>query len=623
MSRKDLTQKKSPALRRESIHKLLAELNQDITSLEIASLLRKITENVRDILKVDVCDISIVERETWKTMAISGIDPGSVAPSRPKTIHGRLEWIIDNRKPLIIPDGNRETNLLPGPTVRALECRGYLGVPMLSRSGKVAGVIRALTYQPRDFTQRQVNLIQQFANGAAIALDNARLLQEMTAKNKEIESVNFRLGQLLAEQNALREIFTGINLLDLDALLRQLAEHAAKLLSADHIVVRLLNKQGALETVALVGEGAESLRDQVLISGTRRSTWVIENRRPLAIRDISQDKIFGPGHLMRAMGVKGYLCFPLISRDRKPIGTLQVTTLTEREFQQDEIILAQQFASVAAIAIENARLYEEVQQKSQELEDAFKAKTAFLNTMAHELRTPLNVMVGTQQLILDGVYGEVSEEAKKGLKVIGRQAFTMVQLINEILDLARVEAGGVSSDVDNFPIEEILIDLQSDFAPLVKEKGLNLEMKVDNPPLRLNTNKQKMKEILQNLLLNAVKYTDRGEIKVRACALFGAPESGDKGGRLCITIEDTGIGISETDLPYIFDPFYMVQGVDRRKYPSTGLGLTIVKRLVELLHGDVRVESKLGKGSTFSVLLPVLLPTESRGGTSKSSSPTG
>jgi len=336
---------------------------------------------------------------------------------------------------------------------------------MLSRSGKVAGVIRALTYQPRDFTQRQVNLIQQFANGAAIALDNARLLQEMTAKNTEIESVNFRLGQLLAEQNALREIFTGINLLDLDALLRQLAEHAAKLLSADHIVVRLLNKQGALETVALVGEGAESLRDQVLISGTRRSTWVIENRRPLAIRDISQDKIFGPGHLMRAMGVKGYLCFPLISRDRKPIGTLQVTTLTEREFQQDEIILAQQFASVAAIAIENARLYEEVQQKSQELEDAFKAKTAFLNTMAHELRTPLNVMVGTQQLILDGVYGEVSEEAKKGLKVIGRQAFTMVQLINEILDLARVEAGRLALHLARIGVPPALTQVLDGFRP--------------------------------------------------------------------------------------------------------------------------------------------------------------
>ncbi|MEK7229408.1 MAG: GAF domain-containing protein, partial [Candidatus Binatota bacterium] len=414
--------------RREEIQKLLKELSQDITSLAIDSLLKKLTEKVREVFKVDICEVRVLKGDKWSLMGISGGDPNLVPFSVDVTVYGRLEWIIENRRPLMIADSSQEGSLPPGETVKALGVRGYLGVPLFSRGGEVIGVLRALTYQPREFAQEEVDLIQQLANGAAIAVENSRLLSELTAKSQEFESANRRLDRLLREQSSLREIFTQINLLDLDTLLHQLTERAVTLLPVDHAQVRLVDTSGILQTMTLAGAGSERFRTQVARSGTSRSSWVMENRRPMAIKDISQEKIYGPGRLMREMGVKGYICVPLIARSQKSIGVLQATSLKEREFTQEEIALAQQLAAGAAVAIENARLFEEVQKKSQELEEAYKTKSAFLNTMAHELRTPLNVLIATMQLFRDGFYGALSEKHITGFEPMERNARNLLDL---------------------------------------------------------------------------------------------------------------------------------------------------------------------------------------------------
>jgi len=329
----------------------------------------------------------------------------------------------------------------------------------------------------------------------------------------------------------------------------------------------------------------------------------------MATKDISQDKIYGPGRLMREIGVKGFLSVPLITRDQKSIGVLLATSLKAKEFSPEEIALAQQLAAGATIAIENARLFEEVQKKSQELEEAYKTKSSFLNTMAHELRTPLNVLIATMQLFRDGFYGALSEKHITGFEPMERNARNLLDLISGILELARLEAKRVPLQIEEFLFKEIIDEFESSFMPLVREKGLELRFRLDDPMIKLKTDKSKIKAIIQNLLGNAVKYTDSGEIEVRVSAFLDGQASGSQGKSLSILVRDTGIGIKESDLPHIFQAFYLAEGVSRRKYPGSGLGLSIVERLLEMLGGNIQAQSEWGKGSTFTVTLPLIHPS--------------
>lgn len=415
------------------MQKLLKEISQDITSLDINSLLRKLTEKVREVFKVDVSDIRILEGESWRVMEISGLDPNLISSTRSGAIYGRLRWIVENRKPLMIPDSAEEETFPPGETVKTLGLRGYLGVPLLSRSGEVTGILRALTYQPRVFTQEEIDLLQQLANGAAVAL-------------------------------------------------------------------------------------------------------------------------------------------------------------------------------------ENARLFEEVQKKSKELEEAFRAKSEFLNTMAHEIRTPLNVVIGHTELLEGGFYGDLNQKIKQRLETIGKNARTIVNLTDEILELARLEAKRVPLQIKEFPLKEMMDELEMSFIPLVEEKGLDLRFKLEGAIRTIKNDPSKIKEVVQNLLANAIKYTDRGEVELRVSTLPDGQSSDPKCGQISFSVRDTGIGIKGEDIPYIFEPFFMADGVDRVKYPGTGLGLSIVKRLVTLLGGEIKVESEWGKGSTFTFILPVVHRSEPHSG---------
>ncbi|OGQ82124.1 MAG: hypothetical protein A3F90_09765 [Deltaproteobacteria bacterium RIFCSPLOWO2_12_FULL_60_19] len=591
------------AQRREETQRLLKELNQDITTLDVDSLLRKLTDKVCEVFKVDVSDVRILENSAWRVLAASGVQPGHLWSGNPEPGPGRSRWIIENRTPLLIPDITQCSEFTSGANLPRLGLRGYLGVPLVSRSGEIAGVLRALTYQPRVFIQEEVDLLQQLANGAALVLENARLFDEVRQKSEDLEAINIRLNRLLREQNALREIFTRINLLDLGHLLHQLSEHALSLLNVDHAQVRLLGEDGALRTVAFAGKESERFRQYTARSGSGRSTWVMQNRRPFAAKDVSQDNIFGPGRLLRELGAKGYLVVPLISRGEKSIGVLSVSTEAEREFSQEEIALAQQLAAGAAIAIENAGLFEEVQKKSADLEEAFKTKTDFVNSMAHELRTPLNVMIGSQQLLIEGSYGDLAEEQRKALERIGRHSRNLLDLINEILDLMRLETRKVPMHTEEFSVGDLTDDLEVFFDPLAREKGLELKFDVGDGMPPLKSDRSKIRGILQNLLANALKYTDRGKVELRVSMQH--PDGATQVRRVSWSVRDTGIGIREADLPRLFEPFYMGEGMDRKKYPGTGLGLSIVKRLVELLKGEIRVESEWGKGSTFTVAIPV------------------
>lgn len=280
-------------------------------------------------------------------------------------------------------------------------------------------------------------------------------------------------------------------------------------------------------------------------------------------------------------------------------------TRSPRKFSRREMDLIEQLAKGAAMAIDNARLFEEVQKKSREAAEAYEAKSEFLNTLAHELRTPLNVIIGSLQLMLDGFYGTVTERQKPGLEMLERNAYDLRNLINEVLDLARIEAGKVPVIIEEFAPKEVISELESSYMDLYGEKGLELKIKVENSVPRLRSDKSKIKEILQNLLANAAKYTEKGEVELKVHCLKdkqGDPERT----RVAFSVRDTGIGIKSEELAHLFEPFYMAEGLDRKRYPGTGLGLSIVKRLVEILDGEIKVKSEWGIGSTFTVIFPLV-----------------
>jgi GAF domain-containing protein len=752
---------------REETQRLLKELNQDITTLDVDSLLRKLTDKVREVFKVDVSDVRILENSAWRVLAASGVAPGHLWSGNPEPGPGRSRWIIENRTPLWIPDITQRSEFTSGANLPRLGLRGYLGVPLVSRSGEIAGVLRALTYQPRVFIQEEVDLLQQLANGVTIAIENARLINNLKATNMELE-------RSIREQRALRQFLSNILLLDLDKLLQRLTEEAASLFQAQMVSLRLLDEEGKIRTRALTGD--ETLV-RLMNTGEEgkligRGRWMLDNRRPLTVKDMAQDSDRPYHGAVKAADLHGFLGVPLFSREQKPLGMIFVMTRSPREFTQRDLDLIEQFANAAviaienarlfeearqkslhletlikvnrdvasllkrdlllpsianearrflnvdgasfrlvegkslvragyagdedllaltpvmplgesitgkivrenrviavknvrddsmmvekhrmilsqsgycsflgvplrlgqrvigtinlyskqerefrpdeiqmitafadqtAIAVENARLFEEVQKKSGELEDAFRTKTDFLNTMAHELRTPLNVVIGTQQLLVDGSYGNMTDEQSKALERIGRYAQDLLNLINEILDLVRLDARKVPVHESEFSVREITDDLELSFAPLAREKCLDLKFDIAADIPSLISDRPKIREILQNLLANAVKYTEKGEIELRVS--LQNSNSGPQGRRISWSVRDTGIGIGESDLPRLFEPFFMADGVDRRKYPGTGLGLSIVKRLVELLDGDINIESELGKSSTFSVSFPMI-----------------
>jgi GAF domain-containing protein/anti-sigma regulatory factor (Ser/Thr protein kinase) len=587
--------------RREEIQGLLKELSQDITSLDIDSLLRKLAERVRGLLRVDLADVRVLEGESWRVKGLSGVGPAPIPDGRMRTQRGRSSWMIENRKALMIPDITQEDRIPSGETLRGLGIRGYLGVPLLSKHEQVIGVLRALSYQPRAFTRGEVDLLQQLANGAAIAIENARLFET-------VQSTNRRLNRLLEEQNALRETLAEINLADMSDVLRKITGRAVHLLKVDHVQVRLLGKDGLLRTLALVGKGAERFRGRPSRLGGR-SNWAIENRRPYAIKDISQDKEFGPGRLLRELGVKGFFTVPLISRDGQAIGVITFTTLEEREFSEDEIALAQQFSTGAAIAIENARLLSETKDRASELErlnlhlqEANRAKSDFTTAMSHELRTPLHVIIGYTDLIAEGIMGELNNEQKESLETIRHHSYMLVKLVRDVLTLARIGAKKMTLDVSTTPLEELIDHLRAYVDQLNRERRLEILWKVEQDLPPLATDHLKLEEILQNLIGNAYKFTEKGQIEVRVQAL------GKR--RIEFAVADTGIGLEEGELERIFEEFHQSRDSHTGTQSGVGLGLSIVKKYLDLLQGEIRVESQLGAGTTFIFTLPYSIDLE-------------
>jgi len=261
------------------------------------------------------------------------------------------------------------------------------------------------------------------------------------------------------------------------------------------------------------------------------------------------------------------------------------------------------FADQAVIAIENVRLFDEVQEKSRQLAEASQHKSQFLANMSHELRTPLNAILGYTELILDSVYGDMPEKARSVLDRVQRNGRHLLGLINEVLDLSKIEAGQFVLALADYSLKTVVETVYTAVEQLAKEKKLVFKVEVppDLPPG--HGDERRLTQVLLNLAGNAIKFTDRGEVAINASAADGSFE---------VSVRDTGPGISPADQGKLFQEFQQADNSITRKKGGTGLGLAISKRIIEMHGGKIWVESVVGQGSTFSFTLPVTVEQQAK-----------
>jgi signal transduction histidine kinase len=294
-------------------------------------------------------------------------------------------------------------------------------------------------------------------------------------------------------------------------------------------------------------------------------------------------------------------------REGVPIGLLGLTRSEVRPFTDKQIELVTTFADQAAIAIENVRLFDEIQDKSRQLEEASQHKSQFLANMSHELRTPLNAILGYTELMADGAYGEPSEKMLGILQRLEANGKHLLGLINDVLDLSKIEAGQLVLELSNYCIQDIAQTVRSTLEPLATDKKLafKVEMPSELPPG--HGDGRRLTQVLINLVGNAIKFTDAGEVAIKAEA---------NNGSFHVSVSDTGPGISSADQARLFQEFQQADNAITRKKGGTGLGLAISKRIIEMHGGKIWVESQPGQGSTFTFKLPVVVErqVESAGG---------
>ncbi|HYL81954.1 MAG TPA: ATP-binding protein, partial [Candidatus Acidoferrum sp.] len=317
--------------------------------------------------------------------------------------------------------------------------------------------------------------------------------------------------------------------------------------------------------------------------------------KPIQIADILTEANYPFRDILAREGYRAVLSVPML-RDERILGTIVVVRKTSGSFSERHVSLLTTFASQTTIAIEHARLFQEIQDKSRQLEIASKHKSEFLANMSHELRTPLNAILGYTELILDNIYGDVSEKVREVLTRLEKSGRHLLGLINDVLDLSKIEAGHLTLSLGDYSMREVIQTVFTAVESLAMDKKLTLKAVVSPDLPRGRGDERRITQVLLNLVGNAIKFTEVGEVHVEVSTRDGA---------FLVAVSDTGPGIAPADQERIFEEFQQVDSSSTRKKGGTGLGLAIAKRIIRMHGGRIWVESSLGKGSSFWFVLPI------------------
>lgn len=584
----------------EALHEQFTAADEVLSALARSggdpdTVLATIVESARRLCRADAAHLYVLQDGVYRPIKAVGISEEArrviTEPPMPvdrSTLIGRVG--LERRTQQI-------ADVLADPDYGRLDIqqvagfRTTMGAPMIV-DDEVVGALSLWRNDVAPFDEREMAIVSAFAGQAAMAVSAVNLVQQLEARGAE-------LAQKVEQLEALREVGEAVSsTLDLADVLATIAKHAVELSGTDGGSImeyseteRCFRVRSVYRTDPDVVERLRSVRidlDETLVGRAARE------QRPIAVEDLSDVPLDPHLAVLYDAGWRSVLVVPLLREDRI-VGSMVVRRRRTGGFTHETEELLETFASQSALALLNAQLYRELKEQSAELALASRHKSEFLASMSHELRTPLNAVLGFSEVLLERLFGDINERQEEYLRDIHGSGKHLLELLNEILDLSKVEAGRMDLEPTTFP----LLPLLDGCAAMLRERAaahaIALSVQVDEPLDLVNTDELRLKQVVLNLMSNAVKFTgDGGSVHVHARSRPSGVE---------ITVSDTGAGIPEADRERIFESFQQ-GGRGSSHEEGTGLGLTLCRRLVELLGGHLWLRSEVGVGSTFGVVLP-------------------
>jgi signal transduction histidine kinase len=556
---------------------------------------------VRAAVRLSVADYSVAARfdgEMLHPLAFHGFSPKALefakrtfpmAPSRVNML-GRCAL---TREVVVVADMLADPNYAHDYAMVG-GWRSGVAVPML-RDGRLLGVIGVSRNTTGAFPDHVVQLLQTFANQAVIAIENVRLFTELQASTRE-------LTRSVGELKALGEVGQAVSsTLDLEIVLSTIVSRATQLAGMDGGAIFEYDEAGEVFRLHTTDRLSEELVAALGAAPIPRGEGAIGGLaltgEPVQIRDIADEGSYQSRvrEILIRLGYRSLLAVPLLREDRL-LGGLVVNRKSSGEFSPQVIDLLRTFATQSALAIQNARLFREIEAKGRELEAASRHKSEFLANMSHELRTPLNAIIGFSEVLYERMFGEINEKQTEYVGDILESGRHLLSLINDILDLSKIEAGRMELELNDFDLPSTIENTLILVRERAVRRGIELRRTIDEHLGKVRADERKVKQVLLNLLSNALKFTpEGGRIDVRAAVRDGTAE---------ISVTDTGVGIAPEDQAAVFEEFRQV-GTASKKVEGTGLGLAISRKFIELHGGSIWVKSQLGAGSTFAFTLPL------------------
>src|SRR5262245_8533685 len=544
-----------------------------------------IAQRAAHLCKARFCHVLRFDGELIHFAASYGLTPEAVAmvrsiyPQRPSpgSLSGRpiLTGIVEE-----IPDIDADPEYQLVDIARAIGYTSAVGAPIMHHGRPIGAIIVGRSEIGR-FPERQIELLKTFADQAVIAIENARLFEEVQARTRD-------LVRSVTELKALGDVSQAVNsTIDLETVLSTIITKAVELSGTEAGTIyvfdeasqefRLRSNCGMDETLIA---GLEShpvrLGDKTLVDQAARQG------APVQIADAQHDDASRVHHAILRAGFRGLLTVPLLAADRN-VGALVVRRRQPGEFPKETVELLCTFATQSVLAIQNARLFDEITQKGRELEVASQHKSQFVANMSHELRTPLAAILGYAELMQEGFYEPLGQKCLDALTRIRSNGKHLLGLINTVLDIAKIESGQFKLNLAEYAIESVVETVRAATESLAETKKLSLKTEVaKHLPIGLG-DEQRLTQVLLNLVGNAIKFTNVGEVRVTAKAANG---------HFNVTVTDTGPGIPPAEQPRIFEQFHQVDSSLTKAKGGTGLGLAIAKQIVEMHGGRIWVESR-------------------------------
>jgi signal transduction histidine kinase len=591
-----LTRERDEALERE---KATAEVLRVISSSpgQLAPVFQATLGNAVRICEASFGALLRFEGGAWRSAAMLGVPPafaefwqrGLQRPG-PRTALGR---VIDTRRTVHIADVTTEPAYVEGEpifvaAVNLGRFRTVLTVPML-KDNELIGVFAIYRQEVRPFTDKQIDLVTNFAAQAVIAIENTRLLNE--------------LRESLQQQTATADVLKVISrsAFDLQTVLDTLVESAARLCEAEKAALHRPN-DGTYPRVASVGfspEIDEYLRADRIITPGRGSALgrAFAERRTVHVHDVLADPEYTQAEAARIGGWRTVLGVPLL-REGIPIGAIILMRSAVRPFTDKQIELVETFADQAVIAIENVRLFDEIEDKNRQLAVASQNKSQFLSSMSHELRTPLNAIIGLTDMMVANAARFGAEKALEPLKRIHNAGIHLLGLINQVLDLSKIEAGKLELSPESVSLAPLIDEVIGTARQLAEQNKNRLVVEAQDNLGTLTVDPMRLRQILLNLLSNACKFTKQGDVTLRARKVADGRHWVE------LAVADSGIGMTAEQIAKLFQEFSQAEASTAKHYGGTGLGLAITRKLARMMGGDVTVASEPDKGSVFTLRLP-------------------